>query len=83
MWIRSTGLGKDELKANFEAFRDVEGSWIMSMKTPAPVKWYVRVALTKKDFKDMLKLLVRDGTLFRMLKDFFFRRENRKPPADY
>jgi len=84
MWIRSTGLGKgNELTAKFEALKDVEGCWILSMRTTEPVKWHVRVAMTKSDFKDMLKLMIKDGTLFRVLKDFLFGTENNKPPKDY
>ncbi len=84
MWIRSTGLGKDnELTAKIDAIRDAGGCWILSMKTTEPVKWHVRVAMTKRDFKDMLKLMFKGGIFFRMFKDFFFRRENSEPPADY
>lgn len=54
MRIRSTGLGNTELICEVESVRRSGDHLLMSIRTTAPVKWHVRIAITRRDLMDML-----------------------------
>lgn len=54
MRIKSTGLGKTELYCEIESIRQQGDHLLMSVQTTKPVKWHVRIALTRADLLDML-----------------------------
>lgn len=83
MRIRSTGLGRrTELLANFDNISCVEGHLILSIRTVAPVRWHVRVALTPSDLREMAKLVLKGSNIAYVLSGIG-RREEPEPPSDY
>ncbi len=54
MRIKSTGLGKTELFCEIESIRRQGDFLLMSVRTTKPVKWHVRIALTRTDLLEML-----------------------------
>ncbi len=57
MLYRSTGLGKSELVAEIVAVRRQGDYLVMEMQTTEPVRWKIRGALSREDFKGLLKSL--------------------------
>ena len=84
MWVRSTGLGKrSDLVAEFEKIQRDGDCWILSMKTVEPVRWRIRVAMTSKDLREFIRLILKEGNLFRLTLDLFRSRDPGKPPENY
>ncbi len=84
MWVRSTGLGKrNDLVAEFEEIKRDGDCWILCMKTVEPVRWKIRVAMTSKDVRGFLGLILRGGTFFRLTLDLICSHNPGKPPENY
>jgi len=84
MWVRSTGLGKrSDLVAEFEEIKRDGDCWILCMKTVEPVRWKIRVALTSKDLREFIGLILRQGKLFQLALDLFRSSNPGKPPENY
>ncbi|UCD28976.1 MAG: hypothetical protein JSV03_00390 [Planctomycetota bacterium] len=52
--MRSTGLGKTELRGDISSLEPHEGLLILNVQTTSPVQWHVRAGMQRKD---ILKLL--------------------------
>jgi len=63
MLYRSTGLGKAELVAQIVDVKRQGDYLIMEMKTTEPVRWKIRGALSRADFKSILKAMLRPPVL--------------------
>jgi hypothetical protein len=84
MWVRSTGLGKrSDLLTELEEIKREGDCWIMCMKTTAPVRWKIRVAVTPKDLRGFIVLVFKGGKIFRMMLDLFRSHNPSKPPENY
>jgi len=84
MWVRSTGLGKrNDLIAEFEEIKREGDCWILCMKTVEPVRWKIRVAMTPKDLRGFIGLILRGGNLFPLTLDLFRSNNPAKPPENY
>jgi hypothetical protein len=59
MRVRSTGLGKQEMGANVENFQRNGDYVIMRVKTYEPVKWKIRVALSRQDLFALMLAMVK------------------------
>lgn len=73
MRIRSTGLGKTELKAECAELVPKDGYLIVTLKTSQPVQWKVRAAVTPADVKHIVRLLLRRQTVAYLLRSLFSR----------
>ena len=63
MLYRSTGLGKSELVAQIVTVRRQGDYLVMEMQTTEPVRWKIRGALSREDFKGLFKALLKISTL--------------------
>lgn len=63
MRIKSTGLGKTELVGYIEGIKRVDDYLVLTMRTAEPVRWHVRVAMTPKDLRQMIKAGLKGPTL--------------------
>jgi len=52
--MRSTGLGKTELKGDISSLEPREGLLILHVKTTSPVQWHVRAGMQRKDVLKMM-----------------------------
>ena len=84
MWMRSTGLGKrNDLVAEFEEIKRDGDCWILCMKTVSLVRWIIRVAMTAKDLRGFMGLILRSGNFFRLARDMLRSTCPAKPPENY
>ena len=81
MRMRSTGLGKTEMVGDITGLQLMGDYLIMHVETTEPVKWHVRAALTHKDLRTMMKLLLKPSNLRYLLFGFFS--NGKKPPPEY
>jgi len=81
MRIRSTGLGKTELKAEPAELVAKEGYLIMVLQTTAPVQWRVRAALTASDIRCLIGLLMRGQVILYLLRSLpkLFSKKQKEP----
>ena len=63
MLYRSTGLGKSELVAEIVTVRRQGDYLVMEMQTTEPVRWKIRGALNREDFKGLFKALLKMSTI--------------------
>ncbi len=76
MRVHSTGLGKDELKAEQNSLEVKNGYFLFTIKTTEPVHWHIRVLMDRRDvFKFLLSAL--KGPIFVWLISLF----KKQPPA--
>lgn len=82
MIMRSTGLGKAELVVELADIKPMGDYLIMEMQTTEPVRWKVRVGLSRQDMKSLFKYLVRMSLIKFMLnlKGWF---KTPQHPGDY
>ncbi len=59
MLMRSTGLGKTELRGKIYGLIRQEEYLILQVETIEPVKWKIRVAIAKPDIWQVIKGLVK------------------------
>ena len=63
MLMRSTGLGKAELVAELVALRKQGDYLIMDLRTTEPVRWKIRVGISHKDLRMLLKAMLSSSVL--------------------
>ena len=82
MRMRSTGLGKTELVADIGSFRRVDGYLLININSTDPVKWHIRVAVSRRDILQVLKHGIVQILLFLVsgIKGFF---TDPTPPKEY
>ena len=68
MRMRSTGLGKTELKAHISGIEKVDDSIVFKVKTTEPVRWEVRNLFQQKDMPRLFMLLLKPANIVFMLK---------------
>ena len=68
MRTRSTGLGSTELIQEIEYMKPTGDYLIMGMQTVEPVKWKVRAAMTYLDFLGLMKVALRPGVIWWVVK---------------
>lgn len=68
MRMRSTGLGKTELKAHISSIERVDDSILFKVKTTEPVRWEVRNLFQQKDIPRLVGLLCRPGTILFLIR---------------
>lgn len=68
MRMRSTGLGKTELKAHISSIERVDDSIIFKVKTTDPVRWEVRNLFQQKDIPRLIGLLLRPANVLFLLR---------------
>lgn len=59
MIMRSTGLGKAELIGDVTEIKSQGDYLIMEMHTSTPVRWKIRVGLSRKDLLSLLKMMMK------------------------
>ena len=82
MRMRSTGLGKTELEVEIGAFKRVDGYLLIDMHSTAPVKWHIRVAVSRRDILQLVKHGTAQIALFLVtgVKGYF---TDPTPPQEY
>jgi len=68
MRMRSTGLGKTELKAHVSGIEKVDDSIVFKVKTTAPVRWEVRNLFQQKDIPRLVALLLKPANILFIIK---------------
>jgi hypothetical protein len=63
MLMRSTGLGKTELRGKIVGLIRQQEYLVLQVETIEPVKWKIRVAIAKPDIWQVIKGLLRWKTL--------------------
>jgi hypothetical protein len=63
MLMRSTGLGKTELRGKIVGLIRQQDYLVLQVETIEPVKWKIRVAIAKPDIWQVIKGLLRWKTL--------------------
>ena len=82
MRIKSTGLGKTELVGHIEGIKRVDDYLVLTMRTAEPVRWHVRVAITPKDLRQMIKAGLKGPNLKYVISNLFSKAEP-GPIKDY
>ena len=68
MRMRSTGLGKTELKAHISSIEKVDDSILFKVKTTAPVRWEVRNLFQQKDIPRLVGLLLKPANILFLMR---------------
>lgn len=55
MRLRSTGLGKTELKGDIASLEPRAGLLILHIQTTSPVKWHIRAGMQRKDVFKLIR----------------------------
>lgn len=69
--MRSTGLGKTELKAHISTIQKIDDSIFFRVQTTAPVRWEVRNLFQQNDIPKLVGLLLRPANVMFLLKALF------------
>jgi len=84
MRVRSTGLGKQQMKARI---RDVQlikkDSLIMNVETQEPVQWHIRIVMGHDDFIRLIPQILKPKTLFGVLKLILFKKGDCNPEGEW
>ena len=82
MRLRSTGLGKMEMIADFSKLESMgNGYFLVEMRSTEPVHWKIRVALTGADFRHLLVIMLKKPlNIFKVLGRLLQKKDERKPP---
>lgn len=76
MLMRSTGLGKTELKGRVAGLVRQGDYLILQVETLEPVKWKIRVGISRRDMWQVIKGLLK----WRNMKLLFSTKWNTDPP---
>ena len=71
MRMRSTGLGKTELKAEVKSIQKIGDLVIFEAYTTKPVRWHVRIGFQEKDMRRLVILLLRPRNLWYVIRALF------------
>lgn len=83
MRMRSTGLGKTELKAHISSIEKVDDSILFKVKTTAPVRWEVRNLFQQKDIPRLVGLLLKPSNILFLLKALTKKPRDAKEPEHF
>jgi len=79
MRLRSTGLGKTELRGDIASLEARSGLLILHVQTTSPMKWHIRAGMQRKDvFK-----LVRSIFCLSVMKYMVGLANNREEPKEF
>ncbi len=83
MRMRSTGLGKTELKAHISSIEKVDDSILFKVKTTEPVRWEVRNLFQQKDIPRLIGLLLKPANIVFMIKALIKKADSANEPQDF
>jgi len=83
MRMRSTGLGKTELKAHISSIERVDDSILFKVKTTEPVRWEVRNVFQQKDIPKLIRLLLKPANIAFMIKALTKKQEQAQEPEHF
>lgn len=83
MRMRSTGLGKSEMKGDLVKIEPSEDLLIMHIETTEPEGWKLRAAVQPKDIPIMIKMLLKPDIISYLIKSIFTRKKNPNEPEDF
>lgn len=83
MRMRSTGLGKTELKAHISSIERVDDSILFKVKTTAPVRWEVRNLFQQKDIPRLVVLLLKPANIVFLVKALLKKQKDAKEPENF
>lgn len=83
MRMRSTGLGKTELKAHISSIEKVDDSIIFKVKTTEPVRWEVRNLFQQRDIPKLIGLMLKPSNVLFIIKALFKNSAKAKEPEHF
>ena len=83
MRMRSTGLGKTELKAHISSIEKVDDSILFKVKTTEPVRWEVRNLFQQKDIPRLVCLLLKPANVVFLIKALTKKPGTANEPKDF
>ena len=83
MLMRSTGLGKTELRGKISGLIRHGDYLVLQVSTIEPVKWKVRVALDIKDILAMLGIMLKKPSRLVFVLTHLFRGAPSGPPPEF
>ena len=83
MRMRSTGLGKTELKAHISGIEKIDDSILFKVKTTEPVRWEVRNLFQQKDIPRLVGLLLKPANIVFLIKALTKKPGTAKEPKDF
>jgi hypothetical protein len=81
--MRSTGLGKTELKAHISSIEKRDDSILFKVKTTEPVRWEVRNLFQQKDIPKLVGLLLKPANIAFLLKALFKKKGSTQEPEHF
>ena len=83
MRVRSTGLGKQEMKAGIQNIETVKkDSLIMRVETIEPVLWHIRIVMGPADIRRLISQMLKPKVIFGILK-LAFKKGDPEPEGDW
>ncbi|OGO44574.1 MAG: hypothetical protein A2Z05_02705 [Chloroflexi bacterium RBG_16_60_22] len=83
MRLRSTGLGRTEMKAELVNIKKVDDLVIFFVNTTSPVKWRTRMGFQERDLRDLALMLLKPRNLLFILKAIFLGRNEVPRTEDF
>jgi hypothetical protein len=81
--MRSTGLGKTELKAHISSIEKMDDSILFKVKTTEPVRWEVRNLFQQKDIPKLVGLLLKPSNVAFLFKALFKKSARSSEPEHF
>lgn len=83
MRMRSTGLGKTELKAHISGIARVEDTILFKVKTTEPVRWEVRNLFQQEDIPRLVGLMLKPGSIRFFIKALIKKATSANEPESF
>ncbi|MFA4837092.1 MAG: hypothetical protein WC749_13610 [Dehalococcoidia bacterium] len=84
MFVRSTGLGKQQMTAQIASIQLVEkDAMIMHCETSEPVRWHIRIVMGHDDIVRLIGQLLKPKSLWGVTKILLFKRGGAKPEGEW
>jgi hypothetical protein len=81
--MRSTGLGKTELKAHISGITRVDDSILFKVKTTEPVRWEVRNLFQQDDIPRLVSLMLKPGNIKFFIKALIKKTTSANEPESF
>ena len=83
MMVRSTGLGKQQMKASIQSVDLLKkDSLVMKVQTSEPVEWHIRIVLGHDDLINLVGQMLKPRKLFGVIK-MLFKRADHNPEGEW
>ena len=84
MRVRSTGLGKQQMKAEVNSIKLIpKNSILMQCETTEPVRWHIRIVLGHDDCIKIIGQMLKPSILFGVAKLILFKKGEAEPEGEW